>query len=321
MKISVVIPTYKRRAMLERCLGAVLAQTVDARDYEIVVSDDAPEPDMAWFLLELGEKFGRFEIGCVLRGAGERRGPAAARNRGWRKATGDVVAFTDDDCVPSFDWLEEGLKALEGAHALQGKIVVPVPEKPTDYELNASRLETATTATANFFCRRKVLEDLGGFDERFGAAWREDSDLHFSLLERGLRVAPAPRAVVIHPVRPESWGVGLRLEKNNYYEALLFKKHPRLYREIIGGPPWRYYAALALLAAGASGWLSHGWRGLRWGLAAWAAWTSLFCLRRLRATSKHPLHLAEMAVTSALIPAVSVYWRLRGALAFRVVFW
>lgn len=320
MKLSVVIPTFRRRALLERCLGAVLAQSLDAREYEVVVSDDAPDPDMEWFLLKTGEKFGRFDLVHVARAAGQAPGPAAARNRGWRAARADVIAFTDDDCVPSFDWLEEGWKAMEGADAVQGRIRVPLSETPTDYELNTSRLETAPAATANFFCRRELLIRFGGFDERFRKAWREDSDLHFSLLEGGRAVGRAPRACVVHPVRPARWGVGLSLQSNNYYDALLYKKHPEAYREVIGGPPWQYYLALGSLAAGAAGAMGLG-RGLRWGLAFWAGWTALFFFKRLAPTSKRLAHVAEMAVTSALIPFLSVFWRLRGAVAFRTAFW
>ncbi len=84
----------------------------------------------------------------------------------------------------------------------------------TDYELNARNLVRSEFVTANCFYRKQALEAVGGFDERFRMAWREDSDLFFSLLERSNGSGPsafvqAPDAVVVHPVRPAGWGVSI----------------------------------------------------------------------------------------------------------------
>jgi glycosyltransferase involved in cell wall biosynthesis len=68
----------------------------------------------------------------------EKRGPAAARNYGWLNAKGTLIAFTDDDCLPDADWLHH-LQPVPGRKnilAFSGKTIVPVPKKPTDYELN-----------------------------------------------------------------------------------------------------------------------------------------------------------------------------------------
>ncbi len=103
--------------------------------------------------------------------------------------------------------------------------------------------------------------------------------------------------------------------------CLLFKKHPDLFRRrIYGLPPWDYYAAVAALGASPVA-LSVGAGGIA-ALAAlaWASLTARFCARRLRDTSWNPAHLTEMAVTSALIPPIAVFWRLYGALRFRTLF-
>jgi hypothetical protein len=121
-------------------------------------------------------------------------GPAAARNAGWRGARGAILAFTDDDCIPDPGWLRAGLSAFTGDVAgADGTIVVPLPERPTDYQRDTAGLAGAEFATANCFYRRDVLAAVGGFDERFSMAWREDSDLFFALLERGYEVARARR--------------------------------------------------------------------------------------------------------------------------------
>ncbi len=249
-------------------------------------------------------------------------GPAAARNRGWQAARGAVIAFTDDDTVASPGWLRAGLAAFaDGVAGAWGRVVVPLPPVPTDYERDVAGLEAGPFVTANCFYRREALAAVGGFDERFASAWREDSDLYFTLLEQGARLVRAPDAVVVHPVRPAPWGVSLRQQRKNLFNALLYKKHPALYRRRIqAAPPWPYYLAVGALAAAVGGAL-RGREGLALGAAAaWALLTVRFCARRLRRASHAPHHVAEMLVTSALIPPLAVFWRLRGALRFRVFF-
>ncbi len=322
MRVSVVVPTCRRPGLLQECLRALAAQDFDPSAFEVIVADDAAS---AATRRQVSIDDARSPVGLryVAVAVAGPHGPAAARNAGWRAARGEIIAFTDDDCRPDRRWLAEGLAALEreGADAASGRIVVPLPESPTDYERDAAGLEGAEFATANGFCRREALEAVGGFDERYAAAWREDSDLQFALLAAGGRIARAPSAVVVHPVRPARWGVSLDQQRKSLFDALLYKKYPALYRKRIGtGPPWGYYATLAALAATACSLLA-GRPGLASAAAvAWALLTARFCLRRLRRTSRRPGHVAEMVVTSALIPPMSVFWRLYGALKFRVLF-
>lgn len=324
-RISAVVPTYKRPDHLARCLDALLAQDLDPTAYEIIIADDAASEQTrrqvrCW--ADRAGASGRTVRYLAVSGA---HGPAAARNAGWRAAHGAIVAFTDDDCMPRPSWLRAGLAAFEqGAHGvmgLAGRVVVPSAQYPTDYEHNAALLETAEFVTANCFYRRSMLEEVGGFDESFTAAWREDSDLFFTLLERGARLASSADAVVVHPIRRARWGVSVRQQRKSLYNALLYKKHPSLYRERIQpAPPWHYYgivgALVAILAGSMVGWRTCALAGL----GAWLLMTARFCLRRLRHTSRAPRHVAEMAITSAVIPPLALFWRLRGALKFRVFF-
>jgi glycosyltransferase involved in cell wall biosynthesis len=319
MRATVVVPTYRRPDLLDRCLAALAAQEFAPTDCEIVVADDAGSEATrrqveAWA--------GRSAIPIRYATPASAHGPAAARNAGWRAGRGHVVSFTDDDCIPGPRWLAEGVAAIEGgAEAASGRVGVPLPERPTDYERDAAGLEGAEFVTANCFVRRDALEAVGGFDERYAAAWREDSDLQFTLLERGCRIDRAPRAVVVHPVRPAPWGVSLRQQRKGLFNALLYKKFPGRYRrQIRASPPWDYYATVGAVATAAASAAVGAPAVALTAIALWAALTARFCVRRLRRTSASPRHVLEMAVTSALIPPLSVFWRLYGALKFRVFF-
>jgi GT2 family glycosyltransferase len=320
--VSVVVPTCGRADLLDRCLAALTAQTVRSGDMEIVVVDDAAQDATQAAIAGWSDRMAARGLDVTYVPNHGPHGPAAARNRGWRVAHSAIIAFTDDDTVPDRDWLRHGLQAFsDDVDALWGRITMPLPEQPTDYERDASHLASAEFVTANCFCRKAMLDALGGFDERFRLAWREDSDFHFRLLAKGARIRHVPQAVVVHPVRPARWGVSISQQKKIQFDALLYKKHPLLYRQKIRATPrWDYYLTVAsLLAAPAGVVLGHA--PLAAGAAAvWIAMTARMVRARLKDTAKSAAHLIEMAVTSAAIPVLAVWWRMVGALRFRVLF-
>jgi glycosyltransferase involved in cell wall biosynthesis len=320
---SVVIPiTHRQPELLERLLDALGHQDLAPDEFEIIVCDDAGSEETR-AQVERWRETHPVAIMYVSVPTPD-RGPAAMRNAGWRAARGDVIAFTDDDAIPEPDWLRQGIRALadDAADAASGRIVVPLPDEPTDYELDAARLASVGFVTANCFCRRSVLQCIGGFDPRFRSTWRDGSDLFFRLISAGLDVVEATNATVVYPVRPVPWGGSLRAESKHMFDALLYKKHPRLYAEFIRPDrPYLYYAILIALVIAVIG----VWKGADTvtaaGLATWLSLTAALAFRRLRATKRSLDHVAEVVVTSVLIPFVSVYHRVRGGVTFRVAFW
>jgi len=244
--VSVVVPTYRRPQLLQRCLEALLTQLQDPETYEVIVVTDGPDAATTQLVSRLQPMVrpGKLSIYSLLK----KGGPAAARNLGWKKASGRWIVFTDDDCLPDARLLERYIDAFSDypGHAFTGRVTVPLKGLPTDYERNISRLETAAFITANCGVTRQLLEDLGGFDESFPGAWREDSELHFKLLTRRVPIKRIPDALVFHPVRRAPWGVSLKEEKKNQVNALLYKKYPELYRRHISPcPTWNYYIMLS----------------------------------------------------------------------------
>ncbi len=315
-----MLPTYKRPELLHRCLLNLVNQDFNKNEYEIIVVSDGPDEQTHEKVLEYQRQSA---AGILYYSLEYKKGPAAARNLGWRAAKGRLITFTDDDCVPTENWLKEiwNFYNQEKLVAYTGRVIVPTSKPPTDFELNTSRLEVAEFVTANCICTKQALEKVEGFDERFKAAWREDSDLHFKFLEHNIPIHKNEKAIVCHPVRKASWGISVSEQKKSLYNALLYKKHPQLYRQRIkANPNWNYYGIVALFLSGIIPLIS----GLsKMSLAVFLFWfvmTTWFIVERLKHTSHSFNHVTEMITTSFIIPFLSVFWTLYGAYKFRVLF-
>jgi glycosyltransferase involved in cell wall biosynthesis len=253
----------------------------------------------------------------------EKKGPAAARNYGWLNAKGQIIAFTDDDCVPKKQWLNEIYKNLDPnqPQALTGKVLVPISQPPTDYEQNTAGLETAEFITANCACTKAALIKTGGFDEQFSMAWREDSDLEFKLIREHIPVKHINTAMVLHPVRAARWGISIIEQKKTLFNALLYKKFPDLYRQKIQPtPPLLYYTIILAFITMVIGLIANDYPTKMTGFIVWLSLTIYFIVKRLYSTRLTPAHIAEMVVTSLVIPFLSVYWQWYGAIKYRVLF-
>ena len=156
---------------------------------------------------------------------------------------------------------------------------------------------------------------------RFRRAWREDTDLYFSLIEQVGRVVAAPQAVVIHPVRSARRGECLRQHANLVFDALLYKKHPGLYRRRIrAGPPLDYYLAVVATLGAAIALLVGAPAAVAVLVVLAGVPVARLAAVRLRGTSPQLADRVEVLLTSLAIPFVAVYWRLRGAFRYRVPF-
>lgn len=193
-RVSVVVPTRDRPEALVECVAALRGQDPPDGGFEIVVVDDGDG---------LPELSG--EVRAV---AGGGEGPAAARNRGAETARGEVIAFTDDDCLPSPWWLREldaGLRLGAGT----GVAGITVNGLPDDVFAVASQLvldashehfsaggEPGFAASCNLAFPAAEFRALGGFDRSFRHA--EDRDLCARWLASGRRLTWAPGAEVVH---------------------------------------------------------------------------------------------------------------------------
>jgi GT2 family glycosyltransferase len=200
-------------------------------------------------------------------------------------------------------------------------VIVPIGKRPTDFEQNTANLQTADFITANCACTKTALIKTGGFDEQFSMAWREDSDLEFKLMSNNIPIKKVESAVVVHPVRQCPWGVSIKEQKKTMFNALLYKKHPTLYlKKINQKTPVLYYCIIAAFIMMLAGLIIDAHNLALTGSAGWVGLTAYFIVKRLYVTKLTFSHIAEMIVTSFVIPFISVYWQWYGAVKYRVLF-
>jgi glycosyltransferase involved in cell wall biosynthesis len=202
--VSVVVPTRNRAGLLPGLLAALDAQDYDG--YEVIVVDDA-STDATPEILRRWQREGRI----VLRQE-EMSGSYAARNRGWRAARGEIIAFTDDDCLPESGWLSGLVRAIQDNQAEEPKlgaqgVTLATPDPgglsitPFTHQIEQRR-PGPPYRTCNVAYRRAILEQIGGFDDSL--RWYADNILGLRARELGT-IGFAPDATVRHPPRPREW--------------------------------------------------------------------------------------------------------------------
>jgi histidinol-phosphate phosphatase family protein len=327
VRVDVVIPSLGRPSLTT--LLAALAAEVDRADAPppelVVVVDDRPRRSPTSPLPPLVTRAPgvlRDRV-TVLTSGGQ--GPAAARNRGWRAGRSEWVAFLDDDVVPAPGWLAALRRDLgtlgPGSAASQGTVEVPLPSdrRPTDNERVVAGLAGARWITADIAYRRRALEDLGGFDERFRRAYREDADLALRARRAGWDLATG-RRLVRHPVAPAPWWISVARQRGNADDVLMDALHGRDWRRRAAAPRGRRRRHLAVTGCAAlAGVAAVGPRPrLAAGpAAAAAAGIAELAVARVRPGPRHPGEVAAMVATSVALPFAATWWTLVGWLRRR----
>lgn len=232
-KVSVVVATHNRLERLKTLLGALDRQTLDRDQFEVIVIDNGTSDGTSDFLsTAVGIKVLRREVS---------NGPAEARELGWRQAQADLIAFTDDDCRPEPEWLEEALDAHLSA---PGSIVQGLT-RPDPYEEHLMVHPLARTIrvdglgpffqTCNVLYPKSVLNATGGFDTTISGRACEDVDLAMRALSTGCGAVFAREAVVNHAVEVRSTWEAVREARRWGMLVELVGRHPQIRRVF----PWR----------------------------------------------------------------------------------
>lgn len=203
--LSVVIPTYNRKPILEKCLAALEQQTYEPGlfdGYEVVVVDDGSTDGTVAWLQAQGDRFAHVRLFEQ-----DHLGPSAARNLGVAKAQGDTIIFIDSDLVVTEQFLQAHVTTLRTAMQAQGSDRVFTYgrvintcnfDQPTAEPFKVTDFSAAFFATGNVAIARHWLEAAGLFDTRFQLYGWEDLELGVRLKQLGLKLVKCPEAVGYH---------------------------------------------------------------------------------------------------------------------------
>jgi HAD superfamily hydrolase (TIGR01662 family) len=310
---AVVVPTLGRQSLAD--LLESLAASQGPLPRQLVIVDDRPGTGAA--LPAAPARLAGLVTECRSGG----RGPAAARNTGWRAVdrTCRWVVFLDDDVVVRRDWLARLAADLDTSPEIggvQGRVHVPLPpdRAPTDWERATKGLEEAAWITADMAYRRAALERVGGFDERFPRAYREDADLALRVQSTGAVLVVGERETV-HPVRPVDRWASVRAQAGNADDPLMRRVHGPGWRKDVRAPAGRRPAHVAVTAAGLAGLVAAAAGARRLaalGAALWSLGTAQFAWSRIAPGPRTGDEVATMLATSVLIPPVATYHWLGG---------
>lgn len=226
--ISVIVPAYNAEKTLSQCLSALAAQSIPAERYEVILVDDGSTDETR----KIPEEF---DVKCIYQ---KNQGPATARNRGVESAQGSIILFTDSDCIPQPDWIEEMIRpfsdldviAVKGAYKtsqndLTAKFVQIEFEERYRLLLNNEYIDMIDTYSAAF--RKSAFLSLGGFDASFPEANNEDTDLSYKMSQLGKKMIFNPNAIVEHLSHPDSLKRYAILKFwRGYWRMVVYKRYP-----------------------------------------------------------------------------------------------
>lgn len=199
--VSVIVPVYNGARHIQTCVEALLNQTYPRTRYEVLVVDNA-STDSTRALVE------RYPVKLLTED--QIQSSYAARNRGLQHASGEVIAFTDSDCIPVPQWIEEGVRVLQSQSVdlLGGGVCftysarrtgAEIWDSLTNMQIEQNIRERRVAKTANLFVRSSVFERIGCFPNHL----RSGGDVIWTsrATRKGFRLEYAPAAEVKHPAR------------------------------------------------------------------------------------------------------------------------
>jgi glycosyltransferase involved in cell wall biosynthesis len=203
---SVIIPTRNRFAQLAACLEALAAQDYPRDKFEVIVVNDASISAVPPPITQFGER-----VALTIVSHAQSTGPGIARNHGAESASGEFLAFTDDDCVPAPDWLSRLGDRFESMPnvLIGGRVINALTTNPYSTAAHVildvvyryydpSKGRPHFFPTSNFAVPAKSFRQIGGFDETWPLAAAEDRELCYRWMAGGWELAHDPAAVVYH---------------------------------------------------------------------------------------------------------------------------
>ncbi|MFH1853996.1 MAG: glycosyltransferase [Candidatus Omnitrophota bacterium] len=223
--VSIVIPAFNAGHTISHAIAACLEQEYPKDRIEIIIVDDGSKDDTR-------EAVGRFPVRYISQ---DKKGPAFARNNGWRNSRGEVVCFTDADCAPYRDWVsklvqhcdKKGVAAVAGSYAVDSSRYLL--DKFVHFEIRYRHFMMPeyinSFGTYNVLIKRSVLEELSGFDPGYSHASGEDSDLSYRVIKKGYRIYFEKSALTGHNNILRFWKYIMIQFKHGYWRLKIYKKN------------------------------------------------------------------------------------------------
>jgi GT2 family glycosyltransferase len=228
VSVSIIIPTFNGGSRIGNCLDALLKQ-ISRQDAEILVVNDGSTDNTT-------DIVGRYPGVRLIHQANS--GPAAARNQGAREAKGTIILFTDDDCVPTPDWLcsmvipfdDPDVIGVKGTYCSKQTSLIArfvQAEYEDRYRLMAELtfIDFVDTYSAGF--RRDRFLEMRGYDTSFPVACAEDIELSYRMSERGWRMKFVPTAIVCHTHPHTFWQYMKKKYKFAFWRILALRRNPK----------------------------------------------------------------------------------------------
>ncbi len=227
--LSVIVPAYNAERTIKDCIESLLNQ--DYKDkYEVIVVDDGSTDDTAQIMTRYypAVKFIKQS----------NAGPAAARNRGASEANGEIILFTDSDCVPQRDWIRmmvepfhenKDVVGVKGRYRtkqreLTARFVQMEYEDKYRYMEKEDFIDFIDTYSAGF--RKEKFMEMKGYDTEFSVACAEDVELSYRLAKRGYKMIFNPQAIVYHRHPSSIMDYLKKKYKFAYWRVVAVQKNP-----------------------------------------------------------------------------------------------
>jgi len=226
VKVSVVVPVYNSAKTLSKTIEALMSQNFLEDNFEILIADDGSTDSTA-------EIVKRYPVKYLHQ---DNKGPAAARNLGWKFSSGNIVCFTDSDCIPEKDWISKIIKAytseqivgVGGSYDIvnsESLLASCIHEEIVQRHLKMPK-EVNYLGAFNVSYRRSILEEVGGFNESYSDASGEDNDIAYRVVKKGYTLIFDKNIKVGH-YHPTSLLRYLKQQfKHGFWRMKLYKDHP-----------------------------------------------------------------------------------------------
>jgi len=227
--LSIVIPTYNSKDLLQECLNSLAEQELeegtDFSSFEVIVIDDGSTDDT----MNMMEDFQKNTALNLKKQHIPNRGPAGARNLGVSLAQGQWVGFVDADIAVHPGWVKKGLELIEThpeAGGFEGKTDISHRERMTPFTH-----QTSNPGGRYLTCNLIVRKELCHFYPQYRIPFREDSDMAFCILESGFQIHFDENLLCYHPPLNPNYSRPFKLAERYYYDGLLCRRFPERYKK------------------------------------------------------------------------------------------